>query len=213
MSPLVANVTNTTALMANTVGAGLSSRRELRGQGRRIVVLLVEMLIGGLLGAGLLLVAPPSVFEAVVPWLVAFGALLLLGRDRLRAWTTRRTVRRGRESKAWPWHLAMIGIGVYGGYFGAGAGIILLAVLSLRTVEPLAVSNAVKNIGLGTANGVAAVAYLVEGSVDVPAAVLMGLGAFVGGLCGPHVVRWLPEKPLRIVIGVAGLGLAVSLAL
>jgi uncharacterized membrane protein YfcA len=212
LSPVVANVTNTTALMANTVGAGLSSRSELRGQTGRMVVLCSEMVLGGLGGAALLLLAPASVFTAVVPWLVALGAVLLLARDPIRQWAARRAQRRGRTSSPWSWHLLMPLVGVYGGYFGAGAGVILLAVVAVRHVEPLAVSNAVKNLGIGVANGAAAVAYLVGGRVDVHSALLLGAGAFVGGWCGPRVVRWLPERELRIAIGVAGLGLAVALA-
>jgi uncharacterized membrane protein YfcA len=213
LSPVVANVTNTTALLANAAGAGISSRRELRGQGRRLTVLAAQMTCGGLAGAALLLVAPPEVFAAVVPWLVALGSVLLLGRDRLRRAASRRSARRTRPSRSWPGHLAMVGVGVYGGYFGAGAGVILLAVLSLRSVETLAVSNAVKNVGMGMANLAAAVAYLLVGHVDVPVAALLGLGAFVGGWCGPRIVRWLPEGPLRAAVGICGLGLAVSLAL
>lgn len=212
MSPVIANVTNTTALMANTVGAGLSSRRELRGQARRLVVLCVEMAVGGVAGAALLLLAPASVFSAVVPWLVALGAILLLARDRIRSWAEQRALRRGRVSSPWTWHLVVPVVGVYGGYFGAGAGVILLAAIAVRHVEPFAVSNAVKNLGIGAANGTAAVVYLVRGQVDVRGALLLGAGAFIGGWCGPRVVRWLPERPLRLAIGVAGLGLAISLA-
>ncbi|MFI5426736.1 TSUP family transporter [Aeromicrobium sp. UC242_57] len=176
------------------------------------MVLCAEMAIGGLAGAALLLLAPASVFTAVVPWLVALGAVLLLARDRIRSWAERRALRRGRASSPWTWHLMVPVIGVYGGYFGAGAGVILLAAIAVRHVEPFAVSNAVKNLGIGAANGTAAIAYLARGQVDVRAAVLLGAGAFVGGWFGPAVVRWLPERPLRMAIGIAGLGLAVSLA-
>lgn len=96
---------------------------------------------------------------------------------------------------------------IYGGYFGAGVGIIMLAVLSLQTAEPLPVTNAVKNIGTMAANALAAVVS----PVNWPAAAALAIGSLIGGWCGPAVVRVLPEKPLRIAIAIAGLGLAVGL--
>ena len=102
---------------------------------------------------------------------------------------------------------------MYGGYFGAAVGIILLAVLALRTVEPLAVTNAVKNVATSTANGVAAVAYIFLAPVDWPSVVALASGGLVGSWLGPKVVRVLPERPLRYGIALAGLGLALYLLL
>jgi uncharacterized membrane protein YfcA len=174
------------------------------------------MMVGGLLGAACLLLAPASVFVIVVPWLVVLGSLLLLGRDVIRRWTHERALRRARRGGAerdrrGQWSAAMVAVGVYGGYFGAGSGVILLGALSIRSLEPLAVSNAVKNLGTGVANVAAAAVYVVVGRVDLVAATALAIGALGGGLVGPHLVRWLPEGPLRIAIGLAGLGLAVSL--
>jgi uncharacterized protein len=100
---------------------------------------------------------------------------------------------------------------IYGGYFGAGVGIIMLAVLSLQTAEPLPVTNAVKNIGTMAANALATVVFAVVSPVNWPAAAALAIGSLIGGWCGPAVVRVLPEKPLRIAIAIAGLGLAVGL--
>ena len=207
LPPLAANVTNTTSMLANAVGAALGSRRELRGQWRRLRVLMLQSGLGGAVGATLLLTTDESTFELVVPWLVALGAVLLLARDRLRAWSERRPV----SVTSWRGHLLILAVGVYGGYFGAGVGIILLAVLAVRTVEPLAVTNAVKNVATSTANAVAAVAYAVFAPVDWSAALALGAGALVGAYVGPTIVRHLPEKPLRWAIGTAGLGLAAYL--
>lgn len=216
MAPVVASATNTTALLANAVGSGLSSRRDLRGQRHRLTLLCLQMLVGGLIGAACLLLAPTEVFTAVVPWLVALGAALLLGRDQIQRWTARRALRRAAQGRAAAdsgllWSGAMTGIGVYGGYFGAGSGVMLLGALSIRWAEPLTVTNAVKNLATGVANIAAAVVYVAVGKVDLAAAVVMAVGVLGGGLLGPHVVRRLPERPLRIAIGLAGIGLAVSL--
>jgi uncharacterized membrane protein YfcA len=215
LPPYAANVTNSVALLANGAGSAVGSRRELRGQGRRIAGLCLWSAIGGVVGATLLLVTDPAAFETVVPWLVALGAVLLLAKDRLREWAESRRARRGTPEavSSWRWPLVVGLVGIYGGYFGAGAGIILLAVISVRTLEPLAITNAVKNVATTSANAVAAVAYAVLAPVDWSAAGLLAIGALAGSWLGPTLVRHLPERPLRWAIGVAGLGLAVGLLL
>jgi uncharacterized membrane protein YfcA len=214
LPPLAANVTNTSAMFATTAGAVIGSQPELRGQGRRVLVLMLQSTIGGALGAALLLATPAEAFEAVVPWLIGLGAVLILVRDRIRAWAEARRARRATDAAArrgW-WPLLIIITSVYGGYFGAGAGIIMLAVLAVRHTEPLAVTNAVKNVTTGTANGVAAIAYVFWAPVDWTAVLALGAGALVGSSIGPRIVRIAPERPLRYVIGLAGLCLATYLA-
>jgi uncharacterized protein len=218
LSPLAANVTNTLALFGVTGGTMAGSRQELAGQWRRIARLAAIAAVGGAAGAALLLLTPPDAFEAVVPWLVGLGALLLLFRDQVRAFAAGRSgperpgVPHGDPAIGWHWALGVALLGVYGGYFGAGAGIIGLALLALERVEPLPVTNAVKNVAIGAANGVAGLAYAFFGPVDWAAAVLLGAGAVIGGLIGPAVVRVAPERPLRWLVGLAGLALAVHLA-
>lgn len=213
LPPYAANVTNSVALLANGAGSAVGSRRELRGQGPRLRMLCLQSAVGGTAGAALLLLTDPEAFEVVVPWLVALGAVLLLTKDRIREWARRRRERLGAPEvvRAWRWPFVIGVVGIYGGYFGAGAGIILLAVLSVRELEPLAVTNAVKNVATSTANAVAAVAYAVFAPVDWSAALALGLGALVGAYVGPGIVRHLPERPLRWAIGAAGLGLAAYL--
>lgn len=124
LSPLESNVTNTVALVGLTVGSGFGSRRELRGQGRRLVGLVIPAIIGGLLGAALLLLAPADTFELVVPWLVALGAVLILARDRIRRWVTRHAS----DDQALAPHLrhpalwlaVLVVVGIYGGYLRCG---------------------------------------------------------------------------------------------
>lgn len=225
LPPLGANVTNTVALFGVTGGTVVGSQRELRGQGRRALRLAGISLVGGASGAALLLLTPAEAFERVVPWLVGLGAVLLLMRDRIRAWAAARARRRPvagmpvsearsrrglRRTLAWT--VVVFVLGIYGGYFGAGVGIIALAALTLERTEPIAVTNAVKNVATGAANGAGAVAYMIFAPVDWVAAVALGVGALVGGYLGPAIVRVAPERPLRWLVGVAGLCLAVHLA-
>ena len=210
LPPVAANVTNTVALFSNTVGSAVGSRAELRGQRRRLVPLAVTAALGGAIGAALLLGTPSSTFELVVPWLVALGSVLILAREPLRRLTARFSPDPASVPRV-PLACAVLLVGLYGGYFGAAAGVLMLAVLSLSAAEPLRVTNAVKNIATGAANVTAAVAYVFLAPVDWRAAGTLGLGCFVGAWLGPAVVRRLPEAPLRIAIALAGLGLAWSL--
>lgn len=210
LPPVAANVTNTVALFSNTVGSAAGSREELRGQRTRLVPLAITAALGGAIGAALLLSTPSKTFELVVPWLIALGSVLILAREPLRRLTARLSP--GQESlPKLPLTCAVLLVGLYGGYFGAAAGVLMLAVLSLSAAEPLRVTNAVKNIATGAANVTAAVAYAFLAPVDWSAALTLGLGCFVGAWMGPAVVRRLPEAPLRIAIALAGLGLAWSL--
>jgi uncharacterized membrane protein YfcA len=151
----------------------------------------------------------------VVPWLIAFGAGLLLLRDPLRGRLERRRLVESREAArrkpSWQRLVPVALVGIYGGYFGAGAGIIMLAILSLETLEPLPVTNAIKNITLTASNAVAAVIYAFLAPVNWPAAAAMALGVLAGSVAGPAVVRVIPDTPLRVAVALAGLGLAVAL--
>ncbi|MER5184287.1 sulfite exporter TauE/SafE family protein [Streptomyces sp. NPDC002896] len=212
LPPVAANVTNTVALFSNTVGTAAGSREELRGQRRRLVRLALLAAAGGSVGAALLLGTPSSAFERVVPWLIALGSVLILVREPLRRFAASRlqTSDGGLRAKL-PLTCAVLLVGLYGGYFGAAAGVLMLAVLSLSANEPLRVTNAVKNIATGAANITAAIAYAFLAPVHWGAAAALSLGCLVGSRVGPVVVRRLPERPLRIAIALAGLGLAVSL--
>jgi uncharacterized membrane protein YfcA len=212
LPPVAANVTNTVALFANTAGTAAGSREELRGQRGRLVRLSILAAAGGGVGAALLLGTPASAFSRVVPWLIALGSVLILVREPLRRLAEKHTqFTDGRPRGKSPLAGAVLLVGLYGGYFGAAAGVLMLAVLSLSGNEPLRITNAVKNIATGAANVTAAVAYAFLAPVDWTAAAALGLGCLLGSRVGPIVVRRLPERPLRIAIALAGLALAVSL--
>ncbi|MBB2948416.1 hypothetical protein FB565_008199 [Actinoplanes lutulentus] len=199
--PIAANVTNTVALLSSAAGSAAGSRRELRGQGRRILRHGVAGVAGGTAGALLLMSTPSDAFERIVPGLIVLGALALLFREPLRAWYARP----GRRP---PLGVAVFLIAIYGGYFGAAAGVLLLAAMSLAAAEPLAVTNAVKSIVLGFSNVAAAVLYALFAPVHWTAAALLAAGCLIGSWIGPALVRRTPEKPLRVAIAIAALTLA-----
>ncbi|WP_432572150.1 sulfite exporter TauE/SafE family protein [Kineococcus sp. SYSU DK005] len=206
LPPVVANVTNTVGLFGSTVGSTLGARPELRGQGRRLVRLLPAAVLGGAAGCALLLALPAGSFERVVPFLVALASLLLLLQPRVQR------LRPGRFSERHPLVLlALFAVGVYGGYFGAAAGVMILALTEVLFDQPLARNNAVKNVLLGGANTVAAVGFALFADVAWGAALALGLGCLLGGRIGPVVVRHLDARVLRVVVALAGLGLAVRL--
>jgi uncharacterized protein len=208
LPPVTANVTNTVALVAGGVGSALGSRPELRGQGMRIRRLGIAGVLGGALGGALLLLTPAGTFERLVPWLIALASMGILVQPRPRALQRLHT---GGDARALTVCVALVA--VYGGYFGAAAGVLLLALLLAFTPEPLARSNALKNVVLGLANGVAALAFVLFGPVQWSAVVPLAVGFLVGGRLGPVIVRRAPAGPLRAVIGVAGIALAVHLGL
>jgi uncharacterized membrane protein YfcA len=214
--PLTANITNTVALVLSSVGSVSASGPELRGQRSRLLRLGVAAVLGGAVGAALLLLTPSSAFERIVPWLIgaASAAMLVQRPPRDLAAAAAAAEQAGRTHTDPRWLPAVTAaIGVYGGYFGAAAGVLLLAVYLLATGEGLPRSNALKNVVLGLANAVAAVGYVVLASVAWSAAIPLALGLLVGGFLGPRVVRRAPQTLLRRLIALAGLGLAVRLGI
>jgi len=208
LPPLAANVTNTVALMGVTAGTAAGSRPELAGQGDRLRRLLPVAAAGGAVGCVLLLSLPSDTFEVVVPFLVAGASLVLLLQPRV----TR--LQPGRAAAGSPLVLvAIFLVGVYGGYFGAAAGVLMLALTEVLHRQSLVRNNALKNMLTGAANTVAAAGFAVFGPVDWWAALALGIGCVAGGRLGPPVVRRVDPWALRVVIAVAGLGLAVRLFL
>ncbi|HEY2427819.1 MAG TPA: sulfite exporter TauE/SafE family protein [Acidimicrobiales bacterium] len=208
LPPVTANVTNTVALVFSSIGSITGSRPELVGQRKLAVRLSLIGIAGGICGGVLLLVTSSSVFALVVPWLIGIASLALLIRPR-PAGPSPVPVHRPTPVVA----LGVFVVAIYAGYFGAAAGVLLLALLLIATPEPLARSNALKNVVLGLANGVAAVAFVLFGPVRWSDVVPLAAGFLVGGRVGPIIVRRAPATPLRILIALAGVGLAVHLGL
>lgn len=211
--PVTANITNTVALVLNGVGSVSASRPELRGQGRRLLPLMVAAVLGGVAGAVLLLLTPSAAFERIVPWLIAAASMAILVQRSPRELALEGALHHaGHRDPRWL-PLGTFAVSIYGGYFGAAAGVLMLAMYLLSTGEGLPRSNAMKNVILGVANAVAALGYVVFASVAWASALPLALGFLLGGRLGPRVVRRAPQAALRRVIAVAGLGLAIHLAI
>jgi uncharacterized membrane protein YfcA len=218
--PVTANISNNIGLVPGSVAGAVGYRRELVGQRARVTRLLVASVTGGLIGAGLLLVLPPDAFEAVVPILILLGVVLVILGPRLSKSVADRAEAReaagaapARDGAWWVWPAVLV-TGVYGGYFGAAQGVLLMAVLGIGISETLQRLNGVKNILAACVNGVASIVFLlvvelelfgVDADIDWLIVLLIGLGAVVGGFLGASVGRRLPPLALRAVIVVVGL--------
>jgi uncharacterized protein len=208
-SPVVANVSNTLGLVPGSVSGAIGYRAELAGQRRRTLVLGSASLLGGITGAVLLLSLPGSAFEAIVPVLIALALVLVVLQPRLaRALAARRPARPHGGPGLWA---GVFGTGVYGGYFGAAQGVILLALTGIAIPEHLQRLNALKNVLAALVNGVAAVVFVFFASVAWLPALLLAVGSAAGGQLGARIGRSLSPDLLRGVIVVVGLAAIVQL--
>jgi uncharacterized protein len=209
--PVTANVSNTLGLVPGSISGAIGYRTELAGQGRRVAVLGAAGVIGGIVGAVLLLSLPSDVFDAVVPVLVALAVVLVIAQPRLsRALAARRE--HARPHGGPPLWGGVLGTGVYGGYFGAAQGVILLALLGIAIPdESLQRLNALKNVLAAFINGVAAIVFLFFASVAWLPALLLAVSSAAGGQLGAQIGRRLSPAVLRGVIVVVGLAAIVQL--
>ena len=209
ISALPANMTNAVAFIACLPGSALGSRPELRGQGRRLLRMVPLAIAGGVAGALLLLVTPAAVFSQVVPFLVALAAVALLLQPRISQAQARHPGKTGTLVAQG----GLLATWIYDGYWGAGAGVMTLAVLMLTIETQLARANAVKNVLLGVADIACSVVFVLYGPVRWAAVAPLALGFLAGGRIGPALARRMPQNLLRIVVALAGLGFAVHLGL
>lgn len=203
--PLAANVTNSVALLGSGASSALRARRDLVGHGPTLRRWAPVTVVVSALGAGLLLVTPSHVFDRVVPFLVALGSVLLLLQPLI---DRRRAGSRLRPASA---TAGVSAVSLYNGYFGAGAGVLMIAVLLLDGEPVLHRANALKNVLLLAADLLPAVLFAVSGTVVWAFVWPLGVGAVIGGLIGPSVARRMPQTPLRIGIAVCGFVLAAYL--
>jgi uncharacterized protein len=208
--PVVANVSNTVGLVSGSISGAIGYRRELEGQGGRMRTLAIASLAGGLTGGLLLLALPASVFRNVVPVLILVACVLVAVQPRLA-----RRVASGRSEErphGGPLLFAAVfGTGIYGGYFGAAQGVILIALLGIFIDDGLQRLNALKNVLTALVNGIAAVLFIAFADVDWAVAGLLAVGAIVGGQVGAKVGRRISPGWLRAVIVVVGVIVAVRL--
>ncbi|TMB82257.1 MAG: sulfite exporter TauE/SafE family protein [Chloroflexi bacterium] len=207
--PLTANVSNTVGLVPGTISGSIGYRRELTGQGPRALVLGCVALVGGLCGGLLLLLLPPTAFERVVPYLILVACGLVAFQGRLSDWLARHRTEAGHAPG-----LLVLGVfatGIYGGYFGAAQGVILIALLGILVTDDLQRLNALKNVLTAVVNGAAAVLFIIAGPVAWTPALLLAAGAVVGGQLGAVLGRRMRSEPLRGAIVVVGLLVAIRL--
>ncbi|WP_319804063.1 sulfite exporter TauE/SafE family protein [Nocardioides dongkuii] len=212
LPPVVANVSNTVGLAPGGLSGSFGYRSELREHPRVALVVLVTCAAGSVLGTALLLGLPADVFETVVPFLI-LGTCLLVGVQP----TISRLLRRGQEERAARHHLSPVTtffatlVGVYGGYFGAGSGVMMVAVLGFGTDLELRVVNGLKTLAVGAGNVVASVVFIAVADVAWSAVVLLAAGSLVGGYAGARVGRRLPPTLFRVLVVVAGVSAAATM--
>jgi len=212
---VTANVSNTVGLVPGSLSAAIGYRAELAGQRSRVLRLVSASVVGALIGALLLLVLPSSAFDAIVPVLIALGVLLVIFGPAISRRVAARAESRGgvpHHGVWWVWPAVLLA-GVYGGYFGAAQGVLLMAILGIGVVDSMQRHNATKNVLALVVNAVAAVVFLFVSHVDWRAVALIAVGSVVGGQIGATVGRQLPPVVLRGVIVVVGVVAIISLLL
>jgi len=207
---LAANITNTVALCPGHIGATLAQSDALRGQRARLTMLVPAGIVGGLIGGVLLLNTGERAFRDVVPLLLLLSSLLLAAQDRVRALLLERERRRGGSDGHAHWAPLLVGTAaIYGGYFGAGLGVVLLAALGVVLDEPLPRINALKQVVALVVNVAAAVFFLFSDQIHWVAAGAMAVGALAGGAIGGHLSTRVNAVALRWTMVVIGAVLAV----
>ena len=208
---LDANVTNTTAVWPGYLGSAVAYRSELADQRPRLRRLGVTAVLGGAAGSVLLLAAPDAVFDAVVPFLVLFGSLLLLAQPRIGAYVLARAATARRD--AVQLHAAVFVAAVYGAYFGGGLGVILLAVLGIFVADHLQRLNALKSAMSLIINTIALAAFALFGPVHWLSVAIVAPASLAGGYVGGRAARRLSPDALRVTVVVFGIVVAVWLFL
>jgi uncharacterized membrane protein YfcA len=206
---LNANITNTVALSPGYVGGTLAQRADLEGQRARVRAIAIPAIVGGLVGGALLLVAGAATFRALVPWLILIASALLAIDPIAKRWVRARVSHPAAHGT-----LALTGVvafvgSVYGGFFGAGLGIILLALYSLVVPDTLLRINALKQATSFAANVAAALFFVFSGHVVWEAAIVMAVGALLGGMLAGRIVRFINPTALRAVVVVIGIVVAL----
>ena len=223
--PVLANVSNNVGLVPGVASGVHGYRAELAGQRQRILRLGSASLCGGLLGAVLLLVLPAGAFKAIVPVLIGVALVMVIFQPRLARWVAaRQRTRAGTGGEPGPvsrkpvvqvggpvlWVLVFLS-GVYGGYFGAAQGVLLIGLMGVAFTDSLLRINAVKNVLAGLVNGIAALVFIIATHVDWGAAGLIAGGAVLGGQLGARIGRKLPPWGLRVLIVCVGVAALVKL--
>lgn len=204
VAPISANATNNAAMWVGTLGSARGYREEIRAQRRLLPPILIVSVAGSLLGAVTLLLTPAATFERLIPWLLLFATCVFAASPRL--------TRKGPQTPHHAtWQLAVqFGVAIYGGYFGAGMGILMLAVLAFSGLPNFNAQNAVKNVLAVAINGVALVPFAIARVVDWRFALPMAALALLGGYVGARVFRRVPPRVARAIVIAIGAAMTVA---
>ena len=205
LPPIVANATSTVALTPGNLVAGLADLERMPRWDRTFASLALIAVVGSVAGAALLLATPEKAFTTVVPLLIGFATILFAFSGRIRLWIVSRAAG-GTPSTGWS-SLLFAPVAVYGGYFGAGMSVMILAILSVSRTDEFRTANVIKNLLSGLTSFVAVVVFVAKGVVAWPPALAVMAGATIGGFLGGRLARVLPPRLMR------GLVIAVGTAL
>jgi uncharacterized membrane protein YfcA len=213
VTPIRANATNTLALWFGSLASVGAYRGQLGGQRRALTVLLVTSLVGGLIGAELLLKTPDATFKLLLPWLLLTATLIFIFGRHLTV-ALRRVVHLdiNRPQHAGPFVAGVILqliIAVYGGFFGGGIGILMLALLTLLGYEEIHIMNGLKTVLASTINGVAVIAFVLAQIIDWPQALVMIVGSILGGYGGAVIAQRVSSEMIRYVVMAVGIGMTI----
>lgn len=215
LPPIIANVSNTVGLIPAGLSGSFGYREELRTHPRTTRTVIACCAVGAVAGAALLLTLPAETFRAVVPWLILFSCLLVGTQPWVSRWLRRRqgdaAPTRPRLQMSAPTIFFAMLTGIYGGYFGAGSGVMMVAVLGLGTDIELRVVNALKTAAVLAGNLVAGAIFILVADVDWSVVLLLAAGSVVGGYLGARVGRRLPPVMFRVLVVAAGVVAAVAL--
>jgi uncharacterized membrane protein YfcA len=208
----IANATSTVALAPGSLGAMWGYRRDLNGLARSTYLLIVPSFVGGALGAILLVMTPTSVFDRLIPLLILFATLLFMLQEPVQR-LVKTTGKAHAGSKSWLFGamLFQLAVAVYGGYFGAGIGILMLAAFGIMGFTDIHQMNGLKTFLAVCINGVAALYFVWNGMVSWPYAIVMTAGAIVGGVWGAGFARTIGPKGVRRIVIIVGFTMAFSL--
>jgi uncharacterized membrane protein YfcA len=215
LPPVVANASNTVGLTPGGLSGSFGYRRELGEHPGVAALVILTCAVGSVAGAVLLLALPAEVFEEIVPWLILFTCLLVGAQPTISRWVRRR---HGDEPPTPRTHMSPVTMGfaaltgVYGGYFGAGSGVMMMAVLGFGTDLEFRIVNALKTLAVVAANLVASAIFLVLADLDWVAVLLLAAGSVFGGYVGARIGRYLPATVLRVLIVLTGIVAAIALA-
>jgi len=200
--PVVANISNTIGLIPASLAGAYGFRRELSGMWPSVMKMATWSAIGGVIGALCLLVLPAENFAIVVPFLLVLSGILAAAQPRVSRWVRGRSEQDSKDTSRISVGLvvAITATGVYGGYFGAAQGVILLAVIGILWTSDMNRANGAKNVLAGVANLVSAGLFVFSGSVDWIVVLIIAIGSGSGGLIGARIGRFLPATALRIIL-------------